>query len=148
MQFQVTFKNQIATVPRFVTILLFLHSVAASPTIYSFGRTCSLQPHQMNEDSVFYVSLYNASEPNQIWCSHIAFSGHGSNSKDKYQICATPKMFLDPSCNLKLTLRNALNGTIFKVINSNISDDFHVMMIMVMMKKVMIKKITGINQNN
>lgn len=114
MQFQVTFKNQIATVPRFVNILLFLHSVAASPTIYSFGRTCSLQPHQMNEDSVFYVSLYNASEPNQIWCSHIAFSGHGSNSKDKYQICATPKMFLDPSCNLKLTLRNALNGTIFK----------------------------------
>lgn len=104
---QVTFTNQIA-------LLVFFHSVAASPTIYSFGRTCSLQPHQVNEDSAFYVSFYNASNPSQIWCSHIAFSGHGSNSKDKYQICTTPKMFLDPSCNLKLTLRNGLNGTIFK----------------------------------
>lgn len=110
----------------------------------SFGRTCSLQPHQVNEDSVFYVSFYNASNPSQIWCSHIAFSGHGSNSKDKYQICTTPKMFLDPSCNLKLTLRNGLNGTIFKV---SISDEFHVMMMMMMMMKMLIK-IASKHQNN
>lgn len=102
-----TFTNQIA-------LLVFFHSVAASPTIYSFGRTCSLQPHQVNEDSVFYVSFYNASNPSQIWCSHIAFSGHGSNSKDKYQICTTLERFSDPTCNLRLTLRNSLNGTVFK----------------------------------
>lgn len=115
----------------------------------SFGRTCSLQPHQVNEDSVFYVSFYNASNPSQIWCSHIAFSGHGSNSKDKYQICTTPKMFLDPSCNLKLTLRNGLNGTIFKVTYSIISDELHVIMIMlmVMIMKMSIK-IASKHQNN
>lgn len=113
---QVTFKNQVAAIPPFVNILLLVHFVAASPTIYYFqiGKTCSLLPHQINEDSVFYVSFFNTSKPSQLWCSHIAFSGQGSNSNDKYQICTTPKLIRDPSCNWKLTLRNGLNGTIFK----------------------------------
>lgn len=97
-----------------VDIFLLFHFVASSPTIYSFGKTCSMQPHQINENSVFYVSFFNTGKPSDMWCSHIAFSGHGSSSKDKYQICTTLKRFSDPSCNLKLTLRNSLNGTVFK----------------------------------
>nr|XP_034307150.1 uncharacterized protein LOC105348889 isoform X1 [Crassostrea gigas]XP_034307151.1 uncharacterized protein LOC105348889 isoform X1 [Crassostrea gigas] len=98
----------------FVDIFLFFHFAASSPTIYSFGKTCSMQPHQINEVSVFYVSFFNTGKPMDMWCSNIAFSGYGSNSKDKYQICTTLERFSDPTCNLRLTLRNSLNGTVFK----------------------------------
>lgn len=101
----------------FVDIFLFFHFVASSPTIYSFGKTCSMQPHQINEVSVFYVSFFNTGKPRDMWCSHIAFSGYGSNSKDKYQICTILERFSDPTCNLRLTLRNSLNGTVFKTYN-------------------------------
>ncbi|XP_048741446.2 uncharacterized protein LOC125655255 isoform X1 [Ostrea edulis] len=101
--------NQIIYV---VNSLLTLHfACATSPTIYTFGKSCSLHPQQINEDSSFYVTYYDIDGSSDIWCSHIAFSGHGTNSRDKYQICTTPKTYFDPSCRMILTLRNSLNGT-------------------------------------
>nr|XP_022298127.1 uncharacterized protein LOC111107287 isoform X1 [Crassostrea virginica] len=100
--------------PFILNICLFMNFVDANPKIFPFGKTCSLEPHQMNEDSTFYLSYFNISRPGELWCSYIAFSGQGSNSKDKFQICTTLNIFTDPGCNLKLTLRNSLNGTVLK----------------------------------
>ncbi|XP_048741448.2 uncharacterized protein LOC125655256 [Ostrea edulis] len=95
-----------------VNSLLTLHfACATSPTIYTFGKSCSLHPQQINEDFSFYVAYHGDNKSSDIWCSHIAFSGHGTNSRDKYQICTTPKTYFDPSCRMILTLRNSLNGT-------------------------------------
>lgn len=57
----------------------------------SFGKTCPVQSKEIKQDSVFNVSFFPIGKPSDMWCSHMAFNGHGSSSKDKYQICTTLK---------------------------------------------------------
>ncbi|XP_048741451.2 uncharacterized protein LOC125655258 [Ostrea edulis] len=101
-----------------VNSLLALYFVcAASPTVYTFGKSCSLHPQQINEDSSFYVTYYDINGSSEIRCSYMGFSG--THIKDKYKICTAPIIFSDSSCRMKLTLRNSLNGTALKTYACN-----------------------------